>query len=132
MDKRTIADINNIFLFTAPPCASINRSERYLSKISQIKVTAPPINAVKIINENMNLILRLSFIGFGAMYPIKISPSAAKTSFINGFSGRKTANVATDAPIAAEIISLFVVVGIFENNAAKYRDRISTVKLIRK
>ena len=80
----------------------------------------------------MNFIFLRSLIGLGAMYPIIKRPAAANVNFIIGTSGKKTAATATVAPIIEEIISLFVDVGVFENIAAKYKDKMSTVKFIKK
>ena len=80
----------------------------------------------------MNLIFLFIDIFFGARIPIRRSPSVATTSFKIGISGKKTVKTATNAPIRAETIKRFDEVGIFENTAAKYNDRTSTVKLIKK
>ena len=132
MDNSNIMDSRSAFRLTAPPIASEKTLEAYLSSTPQMNVTPPPVKAVKIKNDSINLILLLHFTRFGAMYPIKISPNVATKNFIIGISGRNTVTTALNAPINAEIRSLFVLVTVFENIAAKYSDKISTEKLIRK
>ena len=132
MEKRTIKERKSILRFIAPLTTSENMVERYSSSTPQINDTTPPSNASKIRNANRNLIFLFIDIFFGVRIPISRSPSVATASFKIGISGKNTVITATNAPIRAEIIKRFDDVGIFENTAAKYNDRTSTVKLIKK
>ena len=100
--------------------------------MSHIKDTTPPTRPSKITKANIYFILRFIPTFFGAIKPTAKSPSVAITNFSNGISGIKTTAIAIIAPTDDAKMSRFTVVGILEKQAAKYSDKRSTVKFIKK
>ena len=104
----------------------------YLSSTPHKNETALPTKASNIKNEKTNFTFLFTETGLGAIRAINNKPIADAISFNMTNSGIKTMITAIIPPNKAEINNLLVEVGTFEKQAAKYSERISTVKFIKK
>ena len=90
------------------------------------------MSASNIRKANMNFIRRLTDTPLGAIQPMTKRASVAVINLTMEDSTKSKISNADNAPEPDEMINLFVDVGTFERQAAKYKEIISTVKFIRK